>query len=357
MNNNIESELFSLLETVIKNKASDLHLGDDQQPTLRLHGALVPIQGTKKLDSEKAKNLAFSLLNQEQKEKFLKNKEIDLSYNYKNKARFRVNIYFQKGSVSAALRLIPTKIKTTEELNLPPIVKEFAKPSQGFVLITGPAGHGKTTVMASIIDIINRTRNDHIITIEDPIEYIFEQDKCIIDQREVRQDTKTFQTALRSMFRQDANVVMIGEMRDPETISAAVTAAETGHLIFATLHTNTAAQTIDRIIDSFEAHQQSQIRAQLANALLGIISRRLIPTKSGELISAAEVLIVNNAIRNLIRENKIHQIDLVIETSSDMGMVSLNKSLAELVQKNIVDPEIAETYSTNPQELKTLLSQ
>lgn len=355
--NNIEQELFSLLETIVKNKASDLHFSEGRQPTLRLNGNLVPIQGTEKLSTEKSENLAFALLNQEQKEKLLKDKEIDLSYNYKNKARFRVNIYFQKGAVSTALRLIPTKIKTIEELNLPPIVKEFAKPSQGFVLITGPAGHGKTTVMASIIDIINHTRTDHIITIEDPIEYIFEQDKCIIDQREVQQDTKSFHTALRSVFRQDADVVMIGEMRDPETISTAVTAAETGHLIFATLHTNTAAQTIDRIIDSFESHQQAQIRAQLANNLLGIISRRLIPTKSGELISAAEILIANNAIRNLIREGKIHQIDLVIETSSDIGMISLNRALAELVQKNIIDPEIAETYSTNPQELKTLLLQ
>lgn len=350
-----KQELNSLLDIIIKEQATDIHITEGKPPTMRLYGKLVPIDNTEILTSEHAAELATALLTEEQKQKLIQYRDIDFSYEHKSKARFRVNVYFQKNYISAALRLIPAKIKTIEELNLPPIVLEFTKPSQGFVLVTGPTGHGKTTVLAALIEVINNTRQDHIITIEDPIEYIFKQNKCLVEQREVGQDTKSFHRALRAMFREDADVVMIGEMRDVETISTAVTAAETGHLIFATLHTNTAAQTIDRIIDSFEGYQQNQIRMQLANNLLGIISRRLVPTLSGERISAAEILIANNAIRNLIREGKIHQIDLVIQTSAEAGMVSLNKSLSELVQKKIISPETAEVYSPNPSELKTLL--
>jgi len=350
-----KQELFSLLDIVVKKQATDLHIAEGKPPLLRLHGKLIPVNSGEILTSERAAELASVLLTEEQKQKLIQDRDLDFSYEHKNKARFRINLYFQKNYLSAALRLIPAKIKTIEELNLPLIVREFTKPSQGFVLVTGPTGHGKTTVLAALIDIINHTRHDHIITIEDPIEYVFKQDQCLVEQREIGQDAKSFQRALRAVFREDADVIMIGEMRDTATISTAVTAAETGHLVFATLHTNTAAQTIDRIIDSFEGHQQNQIRMQLANSLLGIISRRLVPTISGERISAAEVLIANNAIRSLIRENKVHQIDLVIQTSAEIGMISLNKALAELVQKKIISPEIAQVYSPNPSELKVLL--
>jgi len=347
--------LDQLLEQVIKHDASDLHLQTGCLPIIRLNSSLMPLKGQAVITAEQTKEIAFSLLNETQKQRLEHEGDIDFSYSYANKARFRANVYYQGSELSIALRLIPNKIRTVEELNLPVVVKEFAKPSQGFVLIVGPAGHGKSAVMAALIDIINHTRTDHVITIEDPIEYIFVQDKCIIDQREVHEDTRSFYRGLRSAFRQDADVIMIGEMRDPETIATAVTAAETGHLIFSTLHTNTASQTIDRIIDTFPGHQQNQIRAQLASTLLGIVSRRLLPRINGGLTSAAEVLFANPAVRNLIREGKTHQIDLVIETSAAEGMISLNKSLAELVRKKEISQQTAETYSSDPSELRTLL--
>lgn len=257
--------------------------------------------------------------------------------------------------MSAALRFLPYKIATLKELNLPPILEKFTHHNQGFFLMVGPAGHGKSTTLAALIDIINHTKNDHIITIEDPIEYLFIQDRCIIDQREVGLDTESFHRALRSSFRQDPNVIMVGEMRDLETISTALTAAETGHLVFATLHTNDAAQTIDRIIDSFPADAQNQTRTQLSATLLGVVSQRLVPRVDGGRVPATEVMFANSAIRNLIRENKTHQIDTVIETSADEGMVSLNKSLAGLVHKGVISMENAELYSLNADELRMLL--
>lgn len=350
-----EQELKNLLEQVVKLDATDLHLNVGKQPTLRINGNLGPVKESEILSSEHIAELILSFLREDQKTQLQQQREIDFSYNFENKARFRVNVYYQMGNLSAALRLIPTKIRTIEELHLPQMVKEFTKPSQGFVLIVGPASHGKTSVMAALVDIINHTKQDHIITIEDPIEYVFTQDKCIISQREVGIDTKSFHSGLRAVFREDPDVVMIGEMRDPESIAAAVTSAETGHLVFTSLHTNTAAQTIDRIIDSFSPYQQNQIRVQLAATLLGIISRRLLPTIKGGLTSACEILIANSAVRNLIREGKTHQIDLVIETSADQGMISLNKSLIELVKKREISLETAETYSPNPLELKNLL--
>ena len=304
---------------------------------------------------ERAEGLALALLSEEQKEKCLKEREVDLSYAYKDKARFRVNVFFQQGYMSAALRFLPFKIRTLKELNLPSILERFTHHSQGFFLMVGPAGHGKSTTLASLIDVINHTRNDHIITIEDPVEYVFTQDRCIIDQREVGFDTRGFHRALRSSFRQDPNVIMVGEMRDLETVSAALSAAETGHLVFATLHTNNAAQTIDRIIDSFPPSGQSQIRIQLAATLVGVVSQRLIPRIDGGRIPAAEIMFANSAIRNLIREGKTHQIDLVIETSADEGMISLNKSLADLVHKGEISLENAELYSLDPGELRMLL--
>ncbi len=347
--------LKSLLAAVLEQGASDLHLAVGRYPTLRIDGVLVPYMPGKILNPSSIKDLIYSMLTEKQKEILDKEREVDFSYNFDEKARFRVNVFFEKGYLAAALRLIPAKIKTIEELNLPSMLLDFTKPSQGFVLIVGPSGHGKTTTMAALIDYINQNRNSHIVTIEDPIEYLFKQDRCIINQREVYHDTPSFNAALRATFREDPDVIMVGEMRDLETISTAITAAETGHLVFATLHTNNASQTIDRIIDSFPSDQQKQIRMQLSGSLLGIISQRLIPRIDFGRVPALEILIVNPAVRNLIREGKTHQLDLVIDTSADAGMVSLNKSLAGLVKSRIISMESAETYSLNVADLRMLL--
>jgi twitching motility protein PilT len=266
-----------------------------------------------------------------------------------------VNVYFQRGYLAAALRLIPTRIKTIEELNLPPLLHDFTQLSQGFVLIVGPAGHGKSSTLAALIDEINHTRTDHVITIEDPVEYLFTQDKSIVSQREVGSDTTSFHAALRTVLRQDPDVVMIGEMRDAVSIGTAMTASETGHLVLSTLHTNSASQTIDRIIDSFPAEQQGQVTSQLSATLVAIVSTRLLPRIAGGRIPAMEIMIVNPAIRNLIRERKTYQIDLVIETSLQEGMVTLNRSLVNLIKNKEITLENAELYSLNPSELRILL--
>lgn len=352
---NYTSQLRDLLALTIQQQASDLHISVGHPPTLRVIGRLVPLVKMKKILPEDSQGLAFELMHEDQRQRFLQQKEIDFSYNFEDKDRFRVNIFFQKGNISAALRLIPAKIQTIEELNLSPVLHEFTKPNQGFVLITGPSSHGKSTTLAALIDEINHTRADHIITIEDPIEYIFKDDKCIIDQREVYQDTLSFARALKSTFRQDPNVIMVGEMRDPETISTAITAAETGHLVFATLHTNSASQTIHRIVDSFPPTQQVQIRAQLSGSLLGVVSQRLVPRIRGGLIPACEVMISNAAVANIIRENKIHELDLVIETSAELGMISLNRALADLVKVKEISLKNALIYSLNPAELRKLV--
>jgi len=295
-------------------------------------------------------------MQEEQRQRFLEKKEIDFSYSFVEKeARFRVNVFFQRGEVACALRLVPAKVPTIEELNLPPILHEFTRAEQGFVLITGPSSHGKSTTLAALIDEINHTRTDHIITIEDPIEYVFKDDRSIIDQREVYQDTLSFARALRSTFRQDPDVIMVGEMRDPETIGTAITAAETGHLVFATLHTNSASQTIHRVVDSFPPAQQDQIRAQLSGSLLGVVSQRLIPRIKGGLIPACEIMLSTPAVANLIRENKIHELPLVIETSAEIGMISLNRALSSLVKRKEITLENALNYSLNPAELKMLI--
>jgi len=353
--NDYKKELELVLDKAIENDATDIHFSSGSKPFYRINGSLTHLDKNIDLTSEDTRKFAFSILSEENKEKFLKQKDIDLSFTYKNKARFRVNIFYQMGKISVSLRLIPTKIRTIEELSLPQICYQFAKANQGFFLIVGPSGHGKSAALAAIIDEINHNRYDHIVTIEDPVEYVFEQDKCLIDQREVGQDVQNFHRGLREVFRQDPDVIMIGEMRDPETISSAVTAAETGHLVLATLHTNTAAQTIDRIIDAFPPHQQSQIKMQLAANVLGIISRRLIPSIEGSVINAVEVMIANTAVRNLIREGKTHQIDMVIETSSEQGMISLNRSLVNLVEQGLISEENAELNSNNISELKMLL--
>ena len=349
-----KNQFIELVGMVVKERASDMHLSVGRHPTLRISGELVPLVKMPVLTAADTEGMASIVLSQAQKDEFEKEKSVDLSYAYEDKARFRVNVFLQKGFISVAMRLIPAQVETLEELNLPPFLAEFAKREQGFFMVVGPTGHGKSTTLASMVEIINRERSEHIITIEDPIEYLFTQDKSIIDQREVGHDAADFASALRAMFREDVNVAMIGEMRDAETISAAVTAAETGHLVFSSLHTNSASQTIDRIIDSFASSQQNQIRAQLASALLGVFSQRLVPRVSGGRIPAYELLIANTAVRNLIRENKIHEIDLFIETSSESGMIGLNQSLMDLVRKGEITMETARAYSLNVKSLEHL---
>ena len=352
---NYTEQIKELLEITIKEQASDLHISVGHPPVLRLAGRLVPLVKMKKLDAIDTQGLAFALLSDEQKQRVLGVKEIDSSYNFENKARFRINIFFQKGYVSCALRQIPARIPTLDELNLPPILHKFTQPTQGFVLFCGPSSQGKSTTLAALIDKINHTRADHIITIEDPIEYVFKADRAIIDQREVYQDTLSFARALKSTFRQDPNVIMVGEMRDPETMAIALSAAETGHLVFSTLHTNSASQSIHRIVDSFPSEQQSQIRAQLSGSLLGVVSQRLIPRIKGGLIPACEIMITTPAVANLIRENKIHELPIVIETSAEIGMISLNRYLANLIKAKEISLESALTYSFDTVELKTLV--
>ena len=344
-----------LLEIALKEQASDLHISVGHPPVLRISGSLVPLVKKKVLTEEGSKELILSLLSDKQKTQLEEERDIDFSYNFNDQARFRVNVFYQRGVLSAALRMIPSKIRTLEELNLPFILHQFSTATQGFVLITGPSGHGKSTTLAALIDEINHTRADHIITIEDPIEYLFDDDKAIIDQREVDQDTSSFARALRATFRQDPDVIMLGEMRDPETISAAITAAETGHLVFATLHTNSAAQTVHRIVDSFPSDQQTQVRAQLSGSLLGIVSQRLVPRLRGGLIPATEIMLSTPAVSNLIRENKIHELPLVIETSAEMGMLSLNRCLSNLVKTKEISLDHALSFSLNPSELRALV--
>ena len=352
----IQQELEDLFLNTLKLNASDLHLNVGYRPTVRVDGVLLPLGDFSVLTPEHAKDLAFLLLG-DIKDAFLERKEIDFSYSFKDKARFRVNVFFEKGFVSAALRLIPSKIKTLEELNLPTVLHRISKLKQGFILMTGPSGHGKSTTLASIIDEINHLRAEHIITIEDPIEYLFIGDKSLVNQREIGHDTKSFHNALGSILREDPNVIMIGEMRDPETIAAALTAAETGHLVLSSLHTNSASQTVDRVIDVFPPTQQNQIRLQLANTLSAIISQRLLPRLRGGRIPATEIMFSNTAVSNLIRENKAHQLDLVVETSLENGMISLNRSLTELVRRGEVAPEAALSYALNPVELESMLNQ
>jgi twitching motility protein PilT len=350
-----KQKLNDLLTATAKQGASDLHLAVGRHPTLRIDGVLVPLQQEPIITPEAMEGIVGALVTDEQKVKLLAQRQLDFAYSFEDKARFRVNAYFQRGYLAAVLRLVPAQIKTIEELNLPPLLHDLAKLSQGFVLLVGPAGHGKSSTLAAIVDEINHSRSDHIITIEDPVEYLFTQDQCMISQREVGNDTLSFHSALRTVLRQDPDVVMIGEMRDAVSIATAMTAAETGHLVMSTLHTNSAAQTIDRIIDSFPPEQQSQVTSQLAATLVAIVSQRLLPRISGGRVPATEIMIVNPAVRNLIRERKTYQIDLVIETSLQEGMVTLNRSLVNLVKNKEISMENAELYSLNPAELRILL--
>ncbi len=350
-----KSKLKDLLTATARQNASDLHMAVGRRPTIRIDGKLIPLQQEPILTPEDTQGFSMALLTPDLKEKLMRNGDVDFTYAFEDKARFRTNVFFQRGFIAAALRLIPSVVKTVEELQLPSILHEFAKLSQGFVLVVGPAGQGKSTTLAALIDEVNHTRMDHIVTIEDPVEYLFVQDRSIVSQREISTDSPTFHQALKSLLRQDPDVLMIGEMRDPESIMTAMTAAETGHLVFSTLHTNSAAQTVDRIVDSFPAGQQDQAASQLAATLVGIVSQRLVPRANGGRLPVCEIMLVNSAIRNLIREKKYFQIDLVIETSLQEGMITLNRSLSNLVKRNEISVETAETYSLNPGELRILL--
>jgi len=344
-----------LLLEVIKRNASDLHLTVGALPTLRVDGSLTPLEGEKPLMAEDVQGLVFSILTEEQKEILLANKELDFSFALGEVARFRVNVYHQKGYLAASLRLIPAKIKTLEELNLPSIIKNFVRLPQGFVLITGPTGHGKSTTLAAVINEINETRSEHIVTIEDPIEYIYPHRQSLISQRELHLDTHSWEIALRSVLREDPNVVLIGEMRDFDTTSAAITIAETGHLVFSTLHTNSAVQSISRIVDQYPEYQQQQIRVQLAEVLEGVVSQRLIPAIVGGRYPVCEILLATPAVRTMIRENKVHQIDNYIMTSRDLGMQTLEHSLANLVKSGKVSMETALSYAIRPDEFKRIM--
>jgi len=344
-----------LLEEVIKKKASDLHLQVGLPPMLRIDGALVPVSGADVLNEESVEVLVFAILDEDQKQILLKDKEFDFSFAFGDLGRFRVNAFHERGNLAAALRLIPNEILTVEQLGLPQIVNKFADYPRGLVLITGPTGSGKSTSLAAIIHKINSERAAHIITIEDPIEFTHKSKKSVIVQREVHYDTYSFSAALRSALREDPDVVLIGEMRDLETIASAITIAETGHLVLATLHTNSASQSIDRMIDVFPPHQQPQIRAQLANMLMAICSQRLIPAIGSGRVAAAEVLIATPAVRNIIREGKSHQLEAVIQTGAEYGMQSMDKTLVGLIHSGTITYDEARNYAVDLEELDRLM--
>tara|TARA_B100000745_G_scaffold300516_1_gene254904 strand:+ start:6970 stop:8031 length:1062 start_codon:yes stop_codon:yes gene_type:complete len=343
------------IDVLIREGGSDLHLSADSPVTLRIDGSLVTLADEKPLTGEDTLGLLSVMISADEKKTFLETKEADFSYQLEDGTRFRGNAFFQQGNVGIAMRLIPNKIRPISELGLPPILESFARRRQGFFLVVGPVGQGKTTTLAALIDLINKERAEHIVTIEDPIEYIYEPQLSLVDQREVKIDTDDFATALRGAFRQDIDVLLIGEMRGPETMAAAVTAAETGHLVFSTLHTNNAAQTINRIIDSFPGDQQEQIRLQLAASLAGIFSQRLVPKIGGGLVPAYELLIANKAVANLIRENRTHELNTVIETGAQEGMIDMTRTLAELVARGEISPDTAYQFSLNPKALDRLL--
>lgn len=344
-----------LLEEVVKRKASDLHLQVGLPPMLRVDGKLVPVNGADILTDEAVETLVFAILDEDQKQILLKDKEFDFSFAFGDLGRFRVNAFHERGNLAAALRLIPNEILTIEQLGLPPIIDKFANYPRGLVLVTGPTGSGKSTTLAAMIHKINMERSEHIITIEDPIEYTHRSKKSVIVQREVHYDTYSFSAALRSSLREDPDVVLIGEMRDLETIAAAITIAETGHLVFATLHTNSAAQSIDRMIDVFPPHQQPQIRSQLANILMAICSQRLVPAIGGGRLAAAEILVATPAVRNIIREGKSHQLEAVIQTGSEFGMQSMDKTLAAMVHNGTISYDDARNYAVDLDELDRLM--
>lgn len=341
----------SLLEECIKRNASDLHIQYGLPPILRIDGALTPIVGAPALNDEAIRNLIFSTLDEDQQKILIKDKEFDYSFAFGDIARFRVNAFHERGKLAAAFRLIPNQIKNINELGMPPIVETFADYPRGLVLVTGPTGSGKSTTLAALVDKINREKSVHIITIEDPIEFTHKSQRSVIVQREVHYDTFSFAAALRSALREDPDVVLIGEMRDLETIQAAITIAETGHLVFATLHTNSAAQSIDRMIDVFPSHQQPQVRTQLSNMLMAICSQRLVPAIAGGRVVAAEIMVANSAVRALIRDGKTHQLDTAIQTGAEQGMQTMDRTLAKLVQTGVITYDSAREFAVDINEL------
>jgi twitching motility protein PilT len=347
--------LTSILEFLIKKEGSDLHLIVGSPPMLRINGVLTPVSGAESLDKKTMVSWLSGLLTETQLAELKEKKELDIAYQLDNKGRFRVNVYHSQQNLAAAFRLIPAKIKTIDELSLPSIFHDFTKYRQGLVLLTGPTGEGKSTSIASMLDEINSTRAEHIVTVEDPIEFVYQPKKSIISQREIKTDTNDWDRALRSVLREDPNVVLIGELRDFETISSAITIAETGHLVFATLHTNTASQAIDRLIDVFPARQQQQIRMQLSSVIQAVVAQRLLPSSKGGRVPAFEIMKINSAIRNLIREVKTFQIDNVMQTSSDAGMILMENYLQKLFQQGVISKELAINRAFRPAEMERLL--
>jgi twitching motility protein PilT len=346
----------AVLTKMVEERASDVHLSPGFAPAIRVRGRIVPIDDYPPLTPQETREIVYSILNDSQRKRFENDQQIDIAYSIPDVARYRVNCFFQRGAISAAFRLIPQHIASLESLGLPPVLYEFTKKPRGFVLLTGPTGSGKSTSLASMVDVINEEREEHILTIEDPIEFLHDHKKCIVNQREVGADAKDFPSALRSALREDPDVILVGEMRDLETISTALTAAETGHLVFATLHTQSAAQTVDRIIDVFPAAQQHQVRMQLSIALQGIVTQQLLPTADGSSrVVACEVLVPTPAVRNLIREGKTHQIYSALQTSASVGMQTMDGHLAQLVRQGKVTRALAEQRASVPDELKRLL--
>ncbi len=344
----------NLLEECVRTKASDLHLQVGLPPILRIDGALQPVSGYNALDEATVEKLVFATLEEDQKQILIKDKEFDYSFSFGDLGRFRVNAFHEKGNLAAAFRLIPNTIQTINELGMPPVVTSFADFPRGLVLVTGPTGSGKSTTLAALVDKINTEKAAHIITIEDPIEFTHKSKRSVVVQREVHYDTYSFSAALRSALREDPDVVLIGEMRDLETISAAITIAETGHLVFATLHTNSASQSIDRMIDVFPPHQQPQVRSQLANILQAICAQRLVPAIGGGRVVAAEILVANPAVRSVIREGKTHQLDTIIQTGADQGMQTMDRTLVKLVQTGVITHDAAREYAVDLQEFERL---
>ncbi len=341
---------------MVEVRASDVHITPGVPPAMRVNGRITPFKDFPSMTPQDTREIVYSVLNDSQRKRFENERQLDFSYAIPGLARFRVNVFFQRGSISAAFRLIPQEIKSLEELGLPAPLAEFTRKPRGFVLVTGPTGSGKSTTLASMVDLINREREEHILTIEDPIEFLHRHKRCIVNQREIGADATDFTTALRAALREDPDVILVGEMRDLETISTALTAAETGHLVFATLHTQSTAQTVDRIIDVFPPYQQAQVRMQLSIALEGIVTQQLIETVDGtSRVCASEIMIPNPAIRNLIREGKTHQIYSALQTSGAQGMQTMDSHLAQLVRKGSISKAKAEQRSTVPEELKRLL--
>lgn len=349
-----QSGIKQILNYAIGKNASDIHFKVGVPPVIRIDGKLSTVEGMKALSSDECENYVKNLLNTEQFSRFQKNRELDFSFSFDG-TRFRTNIYYERGNINASLRLIPAEIRTFNELGLPPILEKFTLANQGLVIITGPTGHGKSTTMAAMVDYINTNKSNHILTIEDPIEYTFKHKKSIISQREIGSDTKSFSEALRSSFREDPDVIMVGEMRDLETIDSALTLAETGHLVLTTLHTNSASQTADRIIDVFPPYQQAQIRSQLASVLVGVVSQRLIPRVNGGRIVACEIMVANNAVKSILRDGKTHQLNNTIQTSASEGMISLDKVLAEYVNKGDITLDDALAWAMDQKEFKMMV--